>query len=58
MPWTTRPSGQALSDERQRGVSGNALDDLAIRFSPQWRKTASSQSQSLKPLAFKVASHW
>ena len=26
MPWTTRPSGQALSGKRQQAGNGNALD--------------------------------
>ena len=34
MPKTTRPSGQALSGERQLGVSGNALDHSPIRAGP------------------------
>ena len=34
-PWTTRPSGQALSGERQQAVSGNALDHSAIGAGPQ-----------------------
>ena len=33
---TTRRSGQALSGERQRAVSGSALDHIAIRAGPQW----------------------
>ena len=34
-PWTTRPSGQAFSGERQQAVSGNALDHSAIGAGPQ-----------------------
>ena len=33
-PQTTRPSGQALSGERQHAVSGNALDHTAIWAGP------------------------
>ena len=49
-PQTTRPSGQALSDERQRAVSGNALDHSTIRTGPQWWEIVRSQWQRLKPL--------
>ena len=34
MPWTTQPSGQALSGERQQAVSGNALDHSAMGGRP------------------------
>ena len=33
---TTRLSGQTVSGERQRAVSGNALEHLAVRAGPLW----------------------
>ena len=34
-PYTTQPSGEALSCEGQQAVSGNALHHTAIRAGPQ-----------------------
>ena len=36
IPSATQPSGQTLSGEKQRAVSGNTLDHSAIRAGSQW----------------------